>query len=85
MEDLGLRKWIKMNNLIRLNFNYMGKNVEALLNLTDGIANALTIKEGSSVEEFARIEKYLEDEGFFDFYEIRNIWETNNTTTNQFR
>ncbi len=59
-----------MNNclIIPIVFNYMGKEVKAILNLTDGIANALTIEEGSTVEEFARIEKYFKDEGFFDFY-----------------
>ena len=57
----------KLNNCLRkiVVFNYMGKEVKAQLNLTDGYANALTIKQGSTVEEFARIEKYLRDEGFF--------------------
>jgi hypothetical protein len=57
-----------MNNCLRkaLVFNYMGKEVKAQLNLTDGLVNVLTIGEGSTVEEFARIEKYLRDEGFFD-------------------
>jgi len=59
---------MRLNNCLRkpIVFNYMGKEVKAVLNLTDGIANALTIEEGSTVEEFARIEKYLKDEGFFD-------------------
>ena len=59
---------MRLNNCLRkpIVFNYMGKEVKAILNLTDGIANALTIEEGSTVEEFARIEKYLKDEGFFD-------------------
>ena len=58
---------MKLNNCLRktIVFNYIGKEVKAQLNLTDGYANALTIKEGSTVEEFARIEKYLRDEGFF--------------------
>ncbi len=57
-----------MNDCLRkpIVFNYMGKEVKAILNLTDGFANALTIEEGSTAEEFARIEKYLKDEGFFD-------------------
>ena len=57
----------KLNNCLRkiVVFNYMGKEVKAQLNLTDGYANALTIKQDSTVEEFARIEKYLRDEGFF--------------------
>lgn len=64
MNDLQMR----LNNCLRkaLVFNYMGKEVEALLNLTDDIVNVLTIEKGSTVEEFARIEKYLRDEGFFD-------------------
>ena len=59
---------LKLNNCLRKTvvFNYMGKEVKAQLNLTDGYANALTIKQGSTVEEFARIEKYLRDEGFFN-------------------
>ena len=63
MNDLQMR----LNNCLRktLAFNYMGKEVKAQLNLTDGIVNVLTIEEGSTVEEFARIEKYLRDEGFF--------------------
>jgi hypothetical protein len=58
---------MRLNNCLRktLAFNYMGKEVKAQLNLTDGIVNVLTIEEGSTVEEFARIEKYLRDEGFF--------------------
>jgi hypothetical protein len=64
MNDLQMR----LNNCLRkaLVFNYMGKEVKAQLNLTDGLVNVLTIGEGSTVEEFARIEKYLRDEGFFD-------------------
>jgi len=52
-------------------FNYMGKEVKAILNLADGFANALTIEEGCTIEDFPRIEKYLKDEGFFDFYDIQ--------------
>ena len=59
---------MRLNNCLRKTvvFNYMNKEVKAQLNLTDGFANALTIEGGITVEEFARIEKYLKDEGFFD-------------------
>ncbi len=59
---------MRLNNCLRktIVFNYMGKEVEAILNLADGFANALTIEEGCTREDFPRIEKYLKDEGFFD-------------------
>ena len=44
----------------------MGKEVEALLNLADGSVDVFTIEEGSIIEYFPRIKKYLKDEGFFD-------------------
>lgn len=59
---------MRLNNCLRktIVFNYMGKEVKALLNLADGFVNALTIKEGGTREDLPRIEKYLKDEGFFD-------------------
>jgi hypothetical protein len=57
-----------MNNCLRktIAFNYMGKEVEAILNLADGFVDVFAIEEGEVIKYFPRIKKYLKDEGFFD-------------------
>ena len=59
---------MRLNNCLRnpIVFNYMGKEVEALLNLADGFVDVFTIEDGGVIEYFPRIKKYLKDEGFFD-------------------
>ena len=59
---------MRLNNCLRktIVFNYMGKEVKALLNLADGIVDVFTIEDEGVIEYFPRIKKYLRDEGFFD-------------------